>query len=320
MGVPSFFRWLLEKYPRVIKYVKEEFIDYNDDGERILPDATGKNPNGVEFDNLYLDMNGIIHPCCHPEDGPQPQNEAEMIMNVFKNIELVFSMVRPRKVLFLAIDGVAPRAKMNQQRARRFRAAQEREEMAATRKKLESYYHQKGWDVPKAKAPSWDHNVITPGTPFMDKLAQALRFWVAKKLHIDPAWKGIKVILSDANIPGEGEHKIAQWVRRCRSGRGYDPNTRHVLYGLDADLFMLGLATHEVNFYVLREEVLFGKNRPCANCGRTGHFADRCQNETQSAAARDAADGAHRAEERVGDGAGRHLRGRRLSRGPFLGS
>jgi len=192
--------------------------------------------------------------------------------------------------------------------------------MAATRKKLESYYHQKGWDVPKAKAPSWDHNVITPGTPFMDKLAQALRFWVAKKLHIDPAWKGIKVILSDANIPGEGEHKIAQWVRRCRSGRGYDPNTRHVLYGLDADLFMLGLATHEVNFYVLREEVLFGKNRPCANCGRTGHFADRCQNETQSAAARDAADGAHRAEERVGDGAGRHLRGRRLSRGPFLGS
>lgn len=43
MGVPSFFRWLLEKYPRVIKYVKEEFIEYDDNGERILPDPAGKN-------------------------------------------------------------------------------------------------------------------------------------------------------------------------------------------------------------------------------------------------------------------------------------
>ena len=43
MGVPSFFRWLLEKYPRVIKYVKEEFIEYDDNGERILPDPSGKN-------------------------------------------------------------------------------------------------------------------------------------------------------------------------------------------------------------------------------------------------------------------------------------
>ena len=43
MGVPSFFRWLLEKYPRVVSYVKEEFIEYDDDGNRILPDASGKN-------------------------------------------------------------------------------------------------------------------------------------------------------------------------------------------------------------------------------------------------------------------------------------
>eukprot|EP01083_Nonionella_stella_P212091 766258_1 len=278
MGVPSFFRWLLEKYPRVIKYVKEEFIEYNDNGERILPDSSGKNPNGVEYDNLYLDMNGIIHPCCHPESGPQPKDEDEMISNVFKYIEHIFSMVRPRKLLYLAIDGVAPRAKMNQQRARRFRAAQEREELITTRQKLERYYHSKGWNVPTAPPSSWDHNVITPGTPFMDKLAQSLRYWIGYKLHNDSGWKGIKVILSDANIPGEGEHKIAQFIRRCRGLNGYDPNTKHVLYGLDADLFMLGLATHEIYFTILREEVLFGKNRPCNNCGIAGHWADKCRN------------------------------------------
>eukprot|EP01084_Bolivina_argentea_P093824 168687_1 len=167
---------------------------------------------------------------------------------------------------------------MNQQRARRFRAAQEREELISTRRKLESYYHQKGWNVPPAPPPLWDHNVITPGTPFMDKLAQALRYWVAYKLHNDAGWKGIKVILSDANIPGEGEHKIAQFIRRCRGLSGYDPNTRHVLYGLDADLFMLGLATHEVHFTILREEVLFGKDIPCDKCGLPGHFTDKCTN------------------------------------------
>ena len=260
MGVPSFFRWLLEKYPRVIQQVLEEHVKYNDEtNKREFPDSSGPNPNGIEFDNLYLDMNGIIHPCSHPENGPQPSCEEEMIENVFEYSDHIFSMIRPRKVLYLAIDGVAPRAKMNQQRARRFRAAQERLEIEEARAKLLKFYKKKGKILPPAKKPSWDHNVITPGTPFMDKLAKSISYWIAVKLNSDPGWKNIKVILSDANVPGEGEHKIAQWIRRVRLLPGYDANTKHVLYGLDADLFMLGLATHEPYFYILREEVLFGK-------------------------------------------------------------
>lgn len=102
MGVPALFRWLSQKYPKIISPVIEDMPQVID-GEEIPVDTTKPNPNGEEMDNLYLDMNGIVHPCSHPEDRPPPSTEAEMMLEIFKYTERVVKMTRPRKLLMIAV-------------------------------------------------------------------------------------------------------------------------------------------------------------------------------------------------------------------------
>ena len=111
MGVPRFFRWLVERYPSInhsLRYAKDSVE---------VP----------EFDNLYIDTNGIIHQCyrlCLRDD--QSLDEQQTACEVVWYIERLFNLVQPRKLLLIAVDGVAPRAKLNQQRKRRYLAARER--------------------------------------------------------------------------------------------------------------------------------------------------------------------------------------------------
>lgn len=260
MGVPAFFRWLSEKYPKVV----EECLEKRSvviDGQEIPVDLNEANPNHIEYDNLYIDMNGLIHPCSHPEDREPPSCEEEMYVNITKYIDRLFAAIRPRKLLFLAIDGIAPRAKMNQQRARRFRAVQDALERQTMLEQVREEMSHLGMTSVKKAHADWDSNVITPGTEFMYKLSMYIWFYVLSRMNSHSAWRDIQVIFSDASEPGEGEHKIMNFIRCQRNQPGYNPNQRHVLHGLDADLIMLALATHEPYFTILREKVLFNKNQ-----------------------------------------------------------
>uniref|UniRef100_A0A8D3DRS6 5'-3' exoribonuclease 1 n=1 Tax=Scophthalmus maximus TaxID=52904 RepID=A0A8D3DRS6_SCOMX len=177
MGVPKFYRWISERYPCLSEVVKEHQIP--------------------EFDNLYLDMNGIIHQCS----------------------------------------------------GRRFRSAKEAEDKI--KKALE-----KGEVLPTEAR--FDSNCITPGIDFMARLQEQLKYFVNNKISTDTLWHNVRVYLSGHETPGEGEHKIMEFIRSENATPEHNPNTRHCLYGLDADLMMLGLTSHEPNFSLLREEVRFG--------------------------------------------------------------
>lgn len=155
---------------------------------------------------------------------------------------------------------------MNQQRARRFRSSREAEELAAT-------ILARDGELPKGE--KFDSNCITPGTDFMLKLSIAMKKWIEFKQKTDPFWRnGADVVFSGPDIHGEGEHKVMDYIRECKalydednvekSHPHWQPGLTHVLYGLDADLIMLGLVTHEPNFMLLREKmsvVMAGRGR-----------------------------------------------------------
>jgi len=118
------------------------------------------------LDNLYLDLNGIVHNCVHGNDPKRHERISrledmeELWASIMQAIDEVVHLTKPKKNIFLAVDGVAPRAKMNQQRARRFKSARER---ALLKAQIEA----RGKQMPEL----FDSNAISPGTKFMRQLS-----------------------------------------------------------------------------------------------------------------------------------------------------
>ena len=205
----------------------------------------------MSVDNLYLDMNGIIHTCSHSNDFELEAGEKDedMARKMCTEVEKLFNVVKPKKNFVLCVDGVAPRAKMNQQRQRRFR--KESDMLTAIEEAAKE-----GTPIPDADS-LFDSNMISPGTEFMELFCEHFKFFLQRKLQVDACWRGVNVVFSGHDAPGEGEHKIMDFMRARKESSDYHTDEVHCLYGLDADLIMLSLASQERHIVLLREIVKF---------------------------------------------------------------
>jgi 5'-3' exoribonuclease 1 len=121
----------------------------------------------------------------------------EIFYDIFLYIDEMVHLIRPKKVLVISADGVAPRAKMNQQRTRRFRKADVNpKEIEALRKH--------GLDPDTM----FNSDCISAGTEFMDDLSLAFEDFVRTKVASDELWKDLTVVVTGSDVPGEGEHKV----------------------------------------------------------------------------------------------------------------
>jgi 5'-3' exonuclease len=102
----------------------------------------------------------------------------------------------------------------------------------------------------------FDTNSITAGTSFMAHVTERVQLYVLEMINSNDKFKNVKCIFSDSSIPGEGEHKIMEFIKQQRTNYLYDPNTRHCVYGLDSDIMLLALMTHEPHFKVARKTLI----------------------------------------------------------------
>jgi 5'-3' exonuclease len=219
MGVPGFFAWLLKN--------------------NVHNNIIINNLNNI--DCLYFDANCLFHPKCfdilklHSNITDVDKLEKLMIERIIKYITFIIDFVKPSELIYIAVDGVAPVAKINQQRKRRYKSVLDNEYM----KKLNKKYN-------KNKNDSWSNIVITPGTNFMIKLDRELI-----KFKNNDRFKNIKFIYSSYLECGEGEHKIIRHIKQNNN----NIKKIHTIYGLDADLIFLAMSAYSDinNIFLLRE-------------------------------------------------------------------
>ena len=206
MGVPYFFRYITSNYNNC---VIEKLND-----KRII---------------LYFDFNGIIYDA---KASLTYTNIKKKIVIEYHLIEKVIEILNNKinsigferiDTIYIAIDGVAPMAKMMQQRQRRYKSVKESELLQNLNKE---------YNITSDKI-VWDTNAITPGTKFMERLNDALEFYRTRMTEIFP---NMEIIIDNSDTPGEGEHKLLQHMN---VNKDIHKDKNKVIYGLDADLIIL---------------------------------------------------------------------------------
>lgn len=215
MGIPTFFKTILQKHPSLIQGVGrigEESVHY-----------------------LFIDFNSIVYTCWHHVRQTSTSTtsasmlQTQLITTVSSHLTKMLHLVNPSVLTYISMDGVAPRAKMVQQRSRRYKSIQ--------LQALKSPYQPSLVFDPSSN--------IAPGTSFMKDLSEALHTWRSQRPHPSP------IIINDASFIGEGEHKFLNTIKSlcaCPDRR----DARVVIYSPDGDMISLALLTHKSHIRIMR--------------------------------------------------------------------
>ena len=238
MGIPSYFSHIVKEYRHIIKDMR-----------------TIRHVN-----NFYLDSNSLIYDAVknNPtyDKTKQKEYESELMNMVCAKIDFYVDTLHPRDCVFIAFDGVAPVAKLSQQRDRRYKSWY----TSQIQRDIEGQVYKE----------SWNTSAITPGTEFMKKLNIYVTDYYQNKnantntgTSTTPSHPQPRYIVSSSMESGEGEHKIFEYIRKYPELHN-SPDTTTLIYGLDADLIMLTLnhlyITNNKNLYLFRDTPEFIKS------------------------------------------------------------
>lgn len=214
MGIPSYFSYIVKNHANIIR----------------------KFNNTIRVNNLYLDCNSIIYDAVHNIDFTKlVETDIDTIIRaVCSKIDEYIALLKPDNTIYIAFDGVAPVAKLEQQRSRRYKSL---------------YQNNISRSIFKdTKSDPWNTTAITPGTLFMKKLNDKIR-----SVYNNPKkYNATTIITSCSDECGEGEHKLFEHIRRFPD---FHRELNTVIYGLDADLIMLSINHLPIstNIYLFRE-------------------------------------------------------------------
>ena len=255
MGVPGFFKWLLDnkKKNKNINLIKESL------------DIKKKDNTKNEIKYLMLDTNCLLHPCVNyikekyinnklkldKTKKIRPQIEKYIWNIIEKRINDMIEIINP-EIIYIAIDGVAPMAKILQQRQRRHRYLydsiikfNDKKDITIDNNKQKEEIEEiltDGIEVPIFPISSIE---LTPGTDYMERIHINMINYINKLK--------IKNIYSSYHTEGEGEHKILKYIKNV-----VNKGEKVIIYGLDADLLFLALsAGEEHDIYIMREKPFF---------------------------------------------------------------
>ncbi len=232
MGVPYLFYKLTQKFNITYKNTRDN----------------GTGGSSLYCTNLYIDFNAILHGVVHElniggdgDDGTiVPFEMGTFLLKLDATLHDIISLTKPSSIIYIATDGVPPKAKMIQQRHRRYIGASKEVQV------LDNQHKQYTLKEFACGEGVFDKNCISPGTEFMKNVSEYI-----KGVFI-PNYKNVsrhnKIIYSTDESPSEGEHKIISYIKK-----NYNNQHSHIIYGLDADLLTLSTLVENKKIILLRK-------------------------------------------------------------------